>query len=100
MPGFNISVSHQLKPDQAVQRLKNVVRDLQTQYTEKISKVEQSWTGNSAKFSFEVLGFPVSGSLQIEPGTAHVAGNIPPAALLFRGKIEGILREKLSELLA
>lgn len=100
MPGFSISVSHHLKPEEAVQRLKNVVRDLQIQYADKISKVEQSWMENSAKFSFEVMGFSVSGSLRVRPGTAEVEGNIPPAAFLFRRKIEGILREKLSELLA
>jgi Putative polyhydroxyalkanoic acid system protein (PHA_gran_rgn) len=100
MPAISISVPHKLDPDEAVRRLKNVVRDLQIQFADKIEKVEQSWTGNSATYSFDVMGFSISGTLRVAPGEAQLEGNIPMAALFFKSKIEILIREKMSQLLA
>jgi Putative polyhydroxyalkanoic acid system protein (PHA_gran_rgn) len=100
MPGFNLSVAHNLNPEEAVQRLKKVIRELQAQYADKISNVEESWTENSGKFSFNVMGFSISGTLSVAPKTVELDGKIPMSAMLFKSKIEGLIREKMSELLA
>lgn len=99
MPSIRISVPHNLQPEEAVRRLKNVVRDLQARFADKIDKVEQSWNGNSATFRFDVMGFSISGTLQVSPDSAQLEGDIPMAALLFKSKIETVIREKMTELL-
>jgi Putative polyhydroxyalkanoic acid system protein (PHA_gran_rgn) len=100
MPGFNMSVAHDLNPEEAVRRLKNVIRELQTQFADKISNVEESWAGNSGKFSFDVMGFSISGTLNVAPKTVELDGKIPMGAMLFKSKIESLIREKMSQLLA
>ena len=100
MPAFNMSVPHNLLPEEAMRRIKNVIRELQNQYSDKISNVQESWTGNSGNFSFDVMGFSLSGTLDVTPKTVELDGKIPMSAMLFKGKIESLIREKMSELLA
>jgi hypothetical protein len=100
MPGFKVSVLHNLSQEDAVLRLKNVIRDLQNRFADKISNVEQSWSGNSAKYSFEVMGFPVSGSLKIHPEKVQLEGKIPFIALPFKERIEKTIRDQMTTLLS
>jgi hypothetical protein len=46
------------------------------------------------------MGFDVSGKVDVEDHEVNMDGQIPFAALAFKGKIESVLREKMTELLA
>ena len=48
---------------------------------------------------FKISGFKVSGTLQVEDSAVLIKGEIPFAALLFKGQIENSIREKALELL-
>jgi hypothetical protein len=100
MPGINVSVSHNLGQKEAVERLRNIVRQLQKQFADKVSKIEESWSETGAKFSFEVMGFPVSGKLDVHAESVELDGKIPMLALPFKDKIESTIREQMKSLLA
>jgi hypothetical protein len=46
-----------------------------------------------------VMGFDVSGNVHVEDREVNMEGQIPLAAIAFKGKIESVLREKMTELL-
>jgi Putative polyhydroxyalkanoic acid system protein (PHA_gran_rgn) len=100
MPGIKISVSHQLGQEQALQRLRSIVQDLQKQFADKVSKVEEVWSESGARFSFEVMGFPVSGTLNVQTESVQLEGKIPLLAMPFKDKIETTIRKQMKFLLA
>lgn len=100
MPGIHVSVPHQLGRQEAVNRIRNIVGDLQKQFADKISKVEESWSEKGASFSFEVMGFPVSGTLEVGPDLVQLDGKIPLLAMPFKDKIENTIRDQMKSMLA
>ena len=100
MPEMKLSVPHQLNQDEAATRIKGLIKQVQAQYADKVSNLKESWEGNTGNFSFEVMGFPISGTLRIESSQVMMTGQIPFAAMPFKGMIENTLREKMTGLLA
>ena len=100
MANFKMSVPHNLTQEEAINRIKTLLGDVKTQYAGNIDKLEESWNGNSNTFSVTAMGFSVSGVLTVLPGEIALAGDLPFAARLFKGKIESIIREKAESLLA
>jgi hypothetical protein len=100
MANFKMSVPHKLTQEEAINRIKNLLGDVKTQYAGSIDKLDEEWNGNSNSFSVTAMGFSVSGVLTVFPGEITLAGDLPFAARLFKGKIESIIREKAESLLA
>ncbi len=46
------------------------------------------------------MGFSLSGRLDVKPGEVVMKGNYPLAAVPFKGRIEGMIRERAEQLLA
>jgi hypothetical protein len=99
MPEMKLAVPHHLQQDDAAARIKGLIKQVQEQYASKVSNLKESWEGHIGNFSFEVMGFPVSGILKIEPSEVLMTGKIPLAAMPFKGMIETTLREKITGLL-
>ena len=99
MPSIKMSVSHNLSRDKALERLKNMTEQIKKQYGNMVQNLNESWTGNTGAFSFTVMGFDVSGNVNVEDREVNMEGQIPFAALAFKGKIESVLRDKMIELL-
>ncbi len=51
-------------------------------------------------YSFSTYGFNIKGDIDVEPDQVKVNGNLPFAAMMFKGKIEQTVREELEKLLA
>jgi len=100
MPSFAISVPHQLPPDEALRRIQGLLGDLKQQYGDQVSDLKESWTGNDGEFSLTAMGLRLSGTLSVLPGEVKLNGNIPFAAVPFRGQIERMIRERAETLLA
>jgi len=100
MPSIKMSVPHQLTRQQAADRLKNMAEQIKKQYGNMVQNLNESWTGETGNFSFTVMGFDISGKVQVEENEVNMDGQIPFAALAFKGKIESVIREKMTELLA
>jgi hypothetical protein len=100
MPKLNMAVSHSLTQDEAVERVKTLLNDVKTQFTDKISDLYEEWDGNMGKFRFSVMGFPVSGTLTVKTSQVEISGNLPLAAMLYKGKIKSTIKDRAETLLA
>jgi hypothetical protein len=99
MPKLNMIVSHSLSQDEAVQRIKNLLNDVKTQFADKISDLNEEWEGNIGKFNFSAMGFPVSGTLTVKMSQVDISANLPFAAMFFKGKIESTIKNRAETLL-
>ena len=95
MPTFNTEVPHQLGMEQATQRLKQFVEQVREQYKDFVTDLQGNWTDNRLSFSFKTYGFQIDGTLTVDETAARLAGNLPFAALVFRGKIEQSITTEL-----
>ncbi len=99
MPQMNVSVGHELDPDEAVKRLRSFLELIKQAYGHQVSQLEENWDERSGKFSFKAMGFKTSGSVEVNHQEVRVTGQLPLAALMFRGKIEETLRTNLTKAL-
>jgi hypothetical protein len=88
MPGFQVDVPHQLGRQQAIERLKQFADTIVEQYKDQVSKSEGNWVDNVLTFALTTYGFTISGSLTVEDSAVRLEGQLPFAALPFKGKIE------------
>lgn len=99
MPELNMAVSHNLTQDKAVERLKNLLKDVKTQFADRISDLHEEWDGNMGQFNFAAMGFPVSGTLKVMTSQVEINCNLPAAAMFFKGKIEATIKDHAEKLL-
>ncbi len=88
MPSFNTKVEHQLGQDEAANRLKKLLEQVRKKYGGFVTDLQEEWTENVLTFSLKTYGFKIDGTLTVEDQLACLSGNLPFAALAFRGKIE------------
>jgi len=100
MPKLDVTVPHNLEPEEAAGRAKRLVEGMISQYKDQVRNVRENWDGNNADFSFDFMGFSVSGNFIVEPGKAHLSFNLPLAAMPFKSRIETAIREKATSLFA
>ena len=98
MSKINLTVTHRLSQDEALQRTYGLLEKIQKQFADKINDLQQKWDGNTGMFNFSVMGFSVSGKLTVEPSEVKLTATLPFAAVFFKGKIEAAIREQLENL--
>jgi hypothetical protein len=99
MPSMKMSIPHNLSREKATERLKNMTEQIKKQYGSMVQNLNEAWTGDSGSFSFTVMGFDISGKVQVEDREVKMEGQYPLAAIAFKGKIETVIREKMTQLL-
>jgi hypothetical protein len=100
MPSFSSEIPHNLGKEQAVGRIRRFTEFIRERYKDQVSHLEESWSGeNSLNFSFKTFGFELGGKITVEDEAVKLAGELPIAALPFKGKIEKEFREQLSRVL-
>jgi predicted NBD/HSP70 family sugar kinase len=100
MPGMKIVVPHTLTTEEAMGRIQNLLTEIKRDYGDRVSDLKEQWTGDRGEFSFRAMGFAVSGTLQARPGEVVLEGTYPWAAAPFKGKIESMIRDRATQLLA
>lgn len=100
MPKSTINVPHQLGKDEALTRIKGILVQAKAQYGDKITDLQEEWSGDGGVFSFKAMGFRISGNLHVSDANVEIKGDYPFAALPFKGTIEATLRERAERLLA
>jgi hypothetical protein len=99
MPKLAMSVPHSLDQQEATNRLKGFLERVRSKYQDQVSDLHEDWGENSGTFSFKTYGFNVKGSVAVEPSEVKVEGDLPFAAMMFKGKVEQTIRENLTRLL-
>ena len=99
MPKIELNIPHELSQSEALNRIQHFLPQLKVQHSDRIKDLEESWTGSKGQFRFKISGFKVSGTLQVGENFVLFNGEIPFAALLFKGTIEETINAKAMELL-
>ena len=98
MPKFNLEVPHTLPPAEAQDRMQRFAESLHGRFGDQAKDVTQSWTDNVMSFGFKTLGMRIDGQIGVEPDKLVVSGDLPIAAMMFKGKIESEIRQQLERL--
>ena len=97
MPAFKTEVPHALGKEEATQRLKDFLDRIAEHYKDQISHLEGEWDDNVLTFSLTTYGFTITGKLTVEEDGARVEGQLPLAAVAFRGRIEQSIADELRQ---
>ncbi len=99
MPSLKVTVPHPLGQDEAIHRLKGFLEKVKQRYQNQVSDLEESWTSNALDFAFKTYGFHVKGRMIVDPADVKFEGQIPFAAMMFKGKIEQTIRDEINRVL-
>ena len=99
MPQFVTEVPHQLGQAEAVEKLKGFLDQVKERYAKQISEIEGSWSDNVLSYALTTFGIKVDGTLTVEEESVRMEGNLPFAAMMFKGKIESGIRDALTRVL-
>jgi hypothetical protein len=68
MPNIEMSIPHSIGKDDALNRIKDLLGNVQTRFSGQLKDVKQEWNENEGSFSFSVMNMPVSGKLTVNNG--------------------------------
>jgi hypothetical protein len=100
MPKIKLSVPHQLGQDEAKCRVSKLITESRGQFGDKVTDLEEAWTGNIETFRFCAMGMAIDGRLDVQPAEVLIDVNLPWAALPFKGRVESEILKHARELLA
>ena len=100
MPKFSTAVPNPLGKDTARSAVEGLLSRVTEKYGDQVSSLEQSWEGDTLSFSMTTYGFKITGNLVVEDEQVKIDGDLPFAAAMFKGKIEGSIRTELEKCLA
>jgi len=100
MPEFKTEIPHTLGQQAAAERLKGFVDAIRERYKDQVSAVQGEWKDpHTLEFGLTTFGITISGQLNIQEELVRVTGQIPIAALMFKGKIVSGIEEGLQRAL-
>ena len=100
MPSFNVEVPHGLGQAAAKKRLESFLDAISEKYKDQISDLEGSWTDHILDFAFTTFGIKVKGEIAAFEDKVALNGELPMAAMIFKGKITSGIQEALQKALA
>lgn len=100
MPNIEMSIPHALGQNEALDRIKKLLGNVQERFSGQIKDVEQEWSENEGSFSFSVMNMPISGKLTVNNGDVALDGKLPLAASFFQGKIKEVIMEEAKKVLS
>ena len=100
MPGFSTEVAHQLGQKAAVEKLKGFLERVKRHYAKEITEIQGEWKDNVLNYELTTYGIKIDGTLTVEENLVKMAGNLPFAAMMFKGKISESIRSALEKELA
>ena len=100
MPAFAIEVAHEVGQEEATERLKGFFQKVREKYQAQITDLEESWDDNQLAFSFKTYGFTIKGTGTVLAENVEFTGELPFAAVAFKGKIEESIRGELTKVLS
>jgi putative polyhydroxyalkanoate system protein len=96
MPKFSITVPHALSQEEATSRLQGILEKIKERHASQVSDLKEEWIGNTLNFAFKTFGFNVKGAMNVEPSEVKVDGDLPFAAMMFKGRIEQEVKDTLA----
>jgi hypothetical protein len=92
---MNVEVPHTLGKEAAIAHLQSLMDKMQEHYKDQVKDIQQSWDDDKLNFSFKTFGMTITGVLTVYDDKVILDGKLPIAAMVFRGQIEGGIRQEL-----
>ena len=73
---------------------------VRAKFEDSVKNLEETWEDNKCSFAFRTYGMDFSGSMTVNDSDVEVDGNLPFAAMMFKGRIEKEVQGELDKLLA
>ena len=100
MPTLNVTVAHKLTQTEATERLKKKQIEIKDQHTYTVSDLKETWTTpGTLDFSFKILGFSLTGTVESLESSVRIVVALPAAALMMKETIESQVRRELEQVL-
>ena len=100
MPKLSVAVPHELGKEEATSRVKGFAEKLNERYQDQAKDLEHAWEDDTLSFSFRTMGMNFKGAIAVAEDAVNIDGDLPFAAMMFKGKIESSCREELTKLLS
>jgi len=104
MPKFNFAVPHTKTRDEAKTALREYLEKSREFYAKQLNDMKEDWSNWDAdhryNFGFTSFGFTINGAMTVEESQVRVDGDIPFAAMMFKGKIEESFRKMVDRAMA
>jgi hypothetical protein len=100
MPGFVTEIQHQLGKEAATEKLRNFLAQVKERYADQVSEVDGTWQDNVLSYRLTTYGIKIDGTLTVEDDVVTLQGNLPLAAMIFKGRITESMRGALERALA
>ena len=84
-----VSIPHNLGRGEAMRRLKGGMSNLRPQFGDKLTKLEDTWTGDRMDFKVGALGQSVSGHLVVMDDSVRLEVVLPWVLQVFAEKAKG-----------
>jgi hypothetical protein len=98
MPSLSVAVSHDLRREEAVDRLKAQFGHLRDRFGQDVSDLVEEWDGHVLRFGFTTYGIRIQGTLTSGDSQVSVAAQLPLMATPFKGAIERQIRSELERI--
>lgn len=94
---IQVTVSFQISQTDTLVRIKDLVKKAKKEYGGTLTLTKEEWNGFVYTFAGNAKGFSGSGTVGVNEADVIVSLVLPVAAMLFKGKIERTIREKLTD---
>ena len=92
MPKLSVSIPNPLGQQEALTRLQGILAKMKERYQDQISDLTETWNDNVLTYEFKTYGFGIKGTMAVEDQAVKIDGELPFAAMMFKGKIEQELK--------
>ena len=100
MPGFSTEVPHSLGKDPCMERMKGFLGQVEERFKGQIGEIEGEWNDNVLTYKFVSYGIKIAGTMEVRESEVKMEGEIPFAAMMFKGKIVDSIRGALEKAVA
>ena len=100
MPKVNLSVPHELGQEEATARIKHLLTEVREKYGNQVSDIHEDWNGSSCDLAWKSMGMGMSANIQVNASDVTVDGTMPMAFMAFKGKMESLVRDRVTQALA
>ena len=89
-----VMIPHSLGKEEATRRLKTGIGRLHEQFGDKITQIEDTWTGDHLDFRVSALGQGVTGGLDVMDDSVRLEVQLPWVLSIFAEKAKGLIQKQ------
>ena len=89
-----VEIPHQLGREEARRRLETGIEQLKARFRDKVSSVEDSWTGDHFDVTIKMLGQSVTAGLDVEAEHVRLEVHLPWMLAMLAEKAKGAIRKE------